>query len=62
MSASIDNEEYFQLMITNAWNLNNKQYSKAVRLEYWSEKKKTAGDSQASDEVTVDNQDLKMLK
>jgi hypothetical protein len=22
-------------MITNAWNLNNKQYSKAVRMEYW---------------------------
>lgn len=34
VSASIDNDEYFQLMITNAWNLNNKQYSKAVRLEY----------------------------
>ena len=24
VSASIDNDEYFQLMITNAWNLNNK--------------------------------------
>ena len=35
VSASIDNDEYFQLMITNAWNLNNKQYSKAVRMEYW---------------------------
>lgn len=34
VSASIDNEEYFQLMITNAWNLNNKQSSKAVRMEY----------------------------
>ena len=34
VSASIDNDEYFQLMLTNAWNLNNKQYSKAVRLEY----------------------------
>ena len=34
VSASIDNDEYFQLMITNAWNLNNKQYSKAVRMEY----------------------------
>lgn len=34
VSASIDNDEYFQLMIVNAWNLNNKQYSKAVRMEY----------------------------
>jgi Ca2+-binding EF-hand superfamily protein len=34
VSASVDNDEYFQLMITNAWNLNNRQYSKAVRLEY----------------------------
>ena len=34
VSASVDNDEYFQLMITNAWNLNNRHYSKAVRLEY----------------------------
>jgi hypothetical protein len=26
VSASIDNDEYFQLMITNAWNLDNKQF------------------------------------
>lgn len=34
ISASIDNDDYFQLMITNAWNLNNRQYSKAVRMEF----------------------------
>lgn len=28
VSASIDNDQYFELMITNAWNLNNKNYSK----------------------------------
>lgn len=28
VSASIDNDQYFELMITNAWNLNNKSYSK----------------------------------
>ena len=33
ISASIDNDEYFQLMLTNAWNLNNKQYSKGVFME-----------------------------
>ena len=34
VSASIDNDEYFQLMLTNAWNLNNKQYSKGVFMEF----------------------------
>jgi Ca2+-binding EF-hand superfamily protein len=29
VSASIDDDEYFKLMITNAWNLNNKSYGKA---------------------------------
>lgn len=28
ISSTIDNDEYFELMITNAWNLNNKFYSK----------------------------------
>lgn len=34
ISASVDDDDYFQLMITNAWNLNNRQYSKAVRMEF----------------------------
>jgi len=29
VSASIDDDDYFELMITNAWNLNNKNYSKS---------------------------------
>lgn len=28
VSASIDNDQYFELMMTNAWNLNNVNYSK----------------------------------
>lgn len=28
ISSTIDNDEYFDLMITNAWNLNDKFYSK----------------------------------
>ena len=28
ISSTIDNDEYFELMITNAWNLNNVQYAK----------------------------------
>jgi Ca2+-binding EF-hand superfamily protein len=28
VSASIDNDQYFELMITNAWNLNNVSYQK----------------------------------
>ena len=34
VSASVDNDEYFQLMITNAWNLDNRSYKKAQRMEY----------------------------
>ena len=33
VSASIDNDEYFQLMITNAWNLDNLGYKKGVAIE-----------------------------
>jgi Ca2+-binding EF-hand superfamily protein len=29
VSASIDNDQYFELMMTNAWNLNNATYKKA---------------------------------
>ena len=29
VSASIDDDQYFQLMITNAWNLDDKKYGKA---------------------------------
>jgi len=28
VSASIDNDEYFELMMTNAWNLNNQNYQR----------------------------------
>jgi Ca2+-binding EF-hand superfamily protein len=28
VSASIDNDQYFELMMTNAWNLNNASYKK----------------------------------
>lgn len=28
VSASIDNDQYFELMMTNAWNLNNVSYKK----------------------------------
>jgi energy-converting hydrogenase A subunit M len=29
ISASVDDDEYFKLIITNAWNLDNRQYTKA---------------------------------
>lgn len=29
ISSTIDNDDYFELMITNAWNLNNVHYAKA---------------------------------
>jgi len=34
VSASIDDDTYFELMITNAWNLNNKSYNKGWNGEY----------------------------
>ena len=34
VGASIDNDEYFALMITNAWNLDNKSYSKGFGAQY----------------------------
>ena len=35
ISSTIDNDEYFELMITNAWNLNNVNYGKAWGGEIW---------------------------
>lgn len=34
ISASIDDDEYFKLMITNAWNLDNKTYAKGWGAEF----------------------------
>lgn len=34
ISAGIDDDEYFKLMITNAWNLDNKSYAKGWGAEY----------------------------
>jgi len=34
ISAGIDDDEYFKLMITNAWNLDGKSYGKAWAGEY----------------------------
>jgi hypothetical protein len=34
VSSSIDDDEYFKLMITNAWNLDNKSYGKAWGAEF----------------------------
>lgn len=34
VSASIDNDQYFELMITNAWNLNNANYQRGWGGEY----------------------------
>ena len=34
VSASIDNDEYFQLMMTNAWNLDNVGYKNGLAMEY----------------------------
>jgi calcyphosin len=34
INASIDDDEYFVLMITNAWNLDNKSYGKGWGAEY----------------------------
>jgi len=36
VSASIDNDQYFELMMTNAWNLNNISYKKGWGAEVWS--------------------------
>ena len=32
VGASIDNDDHFALMLTNAWNLNDKSYSKGVAI------------------------------
>lgn len=34
VSASIDNDQYFELMMTNAWNLNNTSYKRGWGGEY----------------------------
>jgi hypothetical protein len=34
VAASIDNDQYFELMITNAWNLNDKSYSRGWGSQY----------------------------
>jgi len=34
VGASIDNDQYFELMITNAWNLNDKYYSQGFAAQY----------------------------
>ena len=34
VGASIDNDEYFALMITNAWNLDNKTYAKGFGAQF----------------------------
>ncbi len=34
VSASIDNDQYFELMMTNAWNLNNQNYQRGWGGEY----------------------------
>lgn len=34
VSASIDDDQYFELMIKNAWNLDNKKYGKAWGSEF----------------------------
>lgn len=34
VGAMIDNDDYFELMITNAWNLNDKSYSKGFAGQY----------------------------
>jgi len=35
IGASIDNDQFFELMITNAWNLNDKSYSRGWGSQYW---------------------------
>ena len=35
VGASIDNDEYFKLMMTNAWNLEQKSYVKGYGAQFW---------------------------
>jgi hypothetical protein len=34
IGATIDNDQFFELMITNAWNLNDKSYSRGWGSQY----------------------------
>ena len=39
IGATIDNDQFFELMITNAWNLNDKSYSRGWGSQYWTSAK-----------------------
>lgn len=34
VSSSIDNDTYFELMMKNAWNLDNASYERGARLDF----------------------------